>query len=126
MHFLLGLICDGQDYTSKLGACLGQSLSYSDKSDTTKVVARLKTRGGMEQLIIVLAGPAGAGKSTAVTVAQRFCFKFFQSFGILWSDMTFVSTAYTGSAASLFGGVTIYIAAFINYKYSLSEDQKHE
>jgi putative protein kinase ArgK-like GTPase of G3E family len=88
---------------------------------------KLKARGGMEQLIMFLTGPAGAGKSTAVTVAQRFCFKFCQAVGILWSDRTFFPTAYTGSAALLFGGVTICTVAYINNnKGSLFEDQKHE
>jgi hypothetical protein len=33
----------------------------------------------------------------------------------MWSDKTFLFTAYTGLAASLFGGVTISKAAFINH-----------
>jgi hypothetical protein len=89
--FLLGLIRDGQDCTSALGSCLNQELSGSDKSDTEDLVEKLKARGGMEQLIMFLTGPAGAGKNTAVTVAQRFCFKFCQAVGILWSDRTFFS-----------------------------------
>jgi hypothetical protein len=31
----------------------------------------------------------------------------------MWSDNTFIFTAYTGLAASLFGGVTISKAAFL-------------
>ena len=112
--FLLGLIHDGQDCTSALGLCLNQELFGSDKSDTEDLVEKLKARGGMEQLIMFLTGPAGAGKSTAVTAAQKFCFKFCQAFGILWSDGSFLFTAYTGSAASLFGVVPICTTAFIN------------
>ncbi len=44
----------------------------------------------------------------------------------MWSDKTFLFTAYTGSAASLFGGVTISKAAFINQYSALSLDDKNE
>jgi thymidine kinase len=46
--------------------------------------------------------------------------------GVMWSDKTFLFTAYTGSAASLFGGVTISKAAFINQNSALSLDDKNE
>jgi hypothetical protein len=44
----------------------------------------------------------------------------------MWSDKTFLFTAYTGSAASLFGGVTISKAAFINQNSALSLDDINE
>jgi hypothetical protein len=44
----------------------------------------------------------------------------------LWSDKTFIFTAYTGSAASLFGGVTISKAAFLNQQKQLSVDGRNE
>jgi hypothetical protein len=59
-------------------------------------------------------------------VAQQFCYKFYLSVGVLWSDISFLFTAYTGSAASLFGGVTISKAAFINQNSALSLDDKNE
>ncbi len=46
--------------------------------------------------------------------------------GIIWSDKTFIFTAYTGSAASLFGGVTISKAAFLNQRKQLSIDDINE
>jgi hypothetical protein len=46
-------------------------------------------------------------KATAVKVTQMFCFEFCQAVGILWSNSTFLFTAFPGSAAFLFGGVTI-------------------
>jgi len=66
-----------------LGACFGHELSGSDKSNIEDLVAELKARGGMEQLLMFLTGPAGARKSTGGTFAQRFCFKFFQVVRIL-------------------------------------------
>jgi hypothetical protein len=56
----------------------------------------------------------GSGKSTAMKVAQQFCYEFCIAVSIMWSDKTFIFTAYTGLAASLFGGVTISKAAFLN------------
>jgi hypothetical protein len=44
----------------------------------------------------------------------------------MWSDTNFLFTAYTGAAASLFGGVTISKAAFINQRKPLSQDDRNE
>ena len=58
-------------------------------------------------MLLFLTGPAGAGKTTAIKAAETFCFQFCTSAGILWTETTFFYTAYTGSAASAFGGRTI-------------------
>ena len=73
-----------------------------------------------------LTGPAGSGKSTAVTVAQQFCHEFCVAVGVMWSDTTFLFTAYTGEAASLFGGVTISKATFLNKQKPLSLEDINE
>ena len=65
-------------------------------------------------MIMFLTGPAGSGKSTAMQVAQQFCYDFCLVVGVMWSDRTFLFTTYTGAAASLFGGVTISKASFLN------------
>jgi hypothetical protein len=70
--------------------------------------------------------PAGSRKSTAVKVAQQFCYDFFLAAGVMWSDHTFLFTAYTGAAASLFGGVTISKADFLNQQKTLSLNNKNE
>jgi hypothetical protein len=44
----------------------------------------------------------------------------------MWGDTTFLFTAYTGAAASLFGGVTISKAAFLNKQKALSQDDINE
>jgi putative protein kinase ArgK-like GTPase of G3E family len=64
------------------------------------IVTRLKARGGQEQMVMFLTGPAGSGKSSALMVAQQFCYEFCLSVGVMWSDKTFLFTAYRGSAAS--------------------------
>ena len=74
--FLLQLVYEGRDGTSILGQYLGSALGTGRKEDMDRLVEHLKARGGMDQLIMFLTGPAGAGKSTAVKVAQRFCFEF--------------------------------------------------
>jgi hypothetical protein len=90
------------------------------------LVHRLESRGGQSHLIIFLTGMAGSGKSTAVKVAQQFWYDFCLALGVMWSDKTFLFTAYTGSAASLFGGVTISKAAFLNQQKALSLNNKNE
>jgi len=46
--------------------------------------------------------------------------------GNLWSDSSFLFTAYTGSAASLFGGVTIVKHAHLSSKQPLTDDDIKE
>ena len=51
---------------------------------------------------------------------------FLIAVGIMWSDKMFIFTAYTGLAASLFGGVTISKVAFLNQRKQLSVDDRNE
>ena len=97
--FLLGLVHDKNDPNTTMGGTT--TLEIKD------IVRRLEARGGQSQLIMFLTGPAGSGKSTAVKVAHQFCYDFCLAVGVMWSNRTFLFTAYTGAAASLFGGVTI-------------------
>lgn len=124
--FLLGLVTDGSDHNTILGRRLGQTLGSSSITNTEDIVEDLVARGGMTQLLMFLTGPAGAGKSTAIKVAQRFCFEFCRAVGNLWSDSTFLFTAYTGVAAALFGGVTIVKHAYLMKGGDLSEDDIKE
>ena len=112
--FLLQLVYEGRDGTSILGQYLGSALGTGRKEDMDRLVEHLKARGGMDQLIMFLTGPAGAGKSTAVKVAQRFCFEFCRTVGTMWNDKEFYFTACSGSAAAIFGGTTIHSAAYLN------------
>ena len=123
--FLLNLVNDGHDETTALGRYFAQALrrnnaqnvnQESDDVNIHDVVKHLTALGAKEQLPMFLTGPTGAGKTTAVKLAQRFCFEFSNAVSIMWSDRTFLFTAYTGSAASCFGGVTICKAAFLNKK----------
>ena len=71
--FLLGLVHDGNDPTTTLYSGLVQTMECFSNRAIENIVRRLKARGGQRRLIMFLIGPAGSGKSTAVTVAQQFC-----------------------------------------------------
>ncbi len=114
--FLLGLVNDGHDKNTKLGAYLQQTMEIISTKDGNDTIKKLKARGGRDQLLMFLTGLAGSGKSTAMKVAQNFCYEYCIAVGIMWSDKTFIFTAYTGLAASLFGGVTISKAEFLNQR----------
>ena len=123
--FLLGLVHDGLDMSLSLHDTLRNAFSdYKDEDKVNRVIEELKVRGGQEHLIMFLSGPAGAGKSSAIKVARRFCFEFCRAASIQWSECTFLFTAYTGTAAMEVGGVTICKAAFIFKKRALTEEDK--
>jgi hypothetical protein len=124
--FLLSLVHDGNDPTTTLYSGLTQTMRGNDSMTINDIVQRLEARGGQSQLIMFLTGPAGSGKSTAVKVAQEFCYDFCLAVGVMWSDTTFLFTAYTGAAASLFGGVTISNAAFLNKQRALTLEDVNE
>jgi hypothetical protein len=101
-------------------------MEITTTADANDVSKKLKARGGRDQLLIFLTGPAGSGKSTAMKISQQFCYEFCIAVGIMWSDKTFILTVYTGSAGTLFGGVTISKAVFLNERKQLSVDDKNE
>jgi len=114
--FLLQPVAEGRDKSSILGQYLGSAVGSTTTNDMDQLVRHLKARGGMEQLIMFLTGPAGAGKSTAVKVAEKFCFEFCTAVSVMWHDETFYFTACSGSAAAIFGGITIHSAIMLNRK----------
>ena len=129
---------DHQTYASestRSGTCDGNRSFSSDSAFTSNedkshqqvsIRNKLYGLGAKKQLIMFLTGSAGAGKTTAVKLAQKFCFEFCRAVRILWNNKTFLFTAYTGSAVSFCGGVTIYKAAFLNKQNStLDEDDIH-
>lgn len=125
--FLLGLIYDGYDHHTDLGKSLtGNDYDPDDWKRRQKIIRLLEARGGNSQLIMFLTGPAGAGKSTAVKVAERFCFEICNYVQCLWGDSTFLFTAYTGSAASAFNGKTICTVAHLNTDRPLTDEEIQE
>lgn len=93
---------------------LSSALSQLTRNQIDRLIRKLRALGGHPQLLMFFTGFAGAGKSTCVTVARRYCFEFCIVVSIPWDEDTFLFTATTGSSASLFGGSTIHDAAFLN------------
>jgi hypothetical protein len=67
--FLLGLVSDRSDKNTKLGAYLQQTMEIATTADANDVITKLKARGGRDQLLMFLTGPAGLGKSTSMKIA---------------------------------------------------------
>ena len=125
--FLLSLVMDGNDSSTTLFTSLQKTVGGNPSTQTIKdIMDKLRARGGQEQLLMFLTGPAGSGKSTAVRVAEQFCYEFCIAVGIMWSDTTFLFTAYTGAAASLIGGTTISRTAYLNQKRAICDDDIKE
>ena len=57
--FLLGLINDGNNPTTTLYSCLGQTMGGTSTQKINDMVCRLEARGGQSQLIMFLTGPSG-------------------------------------------------------------------
>ena len=81
--FLLGLVNDGRDKTTKLGTYIQQTMDDTTNADANDIINKLKARGGRDQLLMFLTGPAGSGKSTAMKIAQKFCYAFCIVVGIM-------------------------------------------
>jgi hypothetical protein len=119
--FLLGLVKDGNDSNSTLFTSLQKIMGGGMITKNSRHCEKMETRGGQEQLLLFVTGPAGSGKSTVMRVAEQFHYEFCVAAGVVQSDTTFLFTAYTGSAASLIGGVTISKAAYIICKDNLAK-----
>ena len=126
-QFLLSVLNDG---LNALGGELGHRSTISealqlDVGDINRLKDRLRQLGAKtiqlgassrDQLIAFVTGMAGAGKSTGLMVAQRFCFEFYKAASIAWGDNTFLFTAYTGAAASAFDGITTLKGLLVKVK----------
>jgi hypothetical protein len=124
--FLLGLVKDGNDSNTAFFTSLQKTMGGESSKEIAEIVRKFEARGGQEQLLLFLTGPAGSGKSTAMRVVKQFCHEFCLAVGVMWSDTTFLFTAYMGFAASLIGGVTISKAAYLNLQRQINEDDINE
>ena len=97
------------------------ALDDQTSSQKEELIESLKARGGMDQLLMFLTGAGGCGKSHCVYAARKFCHRFSQAAGIVFEKNTFWFTACTGSAAAIWGGVTIHSAAKLNCKQIYDE-----
>jgi hypothetical protein len=124
--FIFGLVRDENDSNTTLFTCLQKTMGGESSQEIADIVRKLSPRGGQEQLLLFLTGPAGSGKSTAMRVAEQFFYEFCMAVGVMWGDKTFLFTAYTGSAASLIGGVTISKSAYLNLQRQLNNNDINE
>jgi hypothetical protein len=114
--FMLGVLNEGWDIReSTISESAGVDNVDIERGVKEKIADKLREIGGKDQLLMFITGPAGAGKSTSLEVAQHFCFSFCRCIGYHWNDSTFLFTAMTGCAASLFGGITLHSAPFLSY-----------
>jgi len=74
--FLLGLVNNGSDKNTKLGAYLQQTMEIPTTADAKDVIKKLKARGGRDQLLMFLTGPTGLGKCTPSKLHSNFVMNF--------------------------------------------------
>jgi flagellar biosynthesis GTPase FlhF len=55
----------------------------ANNTQITNLRDQLIARSGMDQLSLFLTGPAGAGKTTALKAAEKFCYEFSTTYGII-------------------------------------------
>lgn len=110
-----------KDQTSQ---CTGE-LRQQHLTHIEKTMESLKQYGGKEQLIMFITGPAGAGKTTSVKLAQKFCEEFCNSCAIPFDQYSFFFTAYTGAAASDSGGRTTLTSLKIPIFGALGDADDH-
>eukprot|EP00985_Skeletonema_marinoi_P016493 scaffold8885_cov170-Skeletonema_marinoi.AAC.3 len=112
---------------TQVGGILGATLGLSDEDLAVRndLKRELEDRGGLDQLLMLLTGGAGCGKSTSLDLdaAQEFAHKFCMAVAVAFNDYTFYFTSTTGSSAALFGGSTIHGAAHLN-KSRLDESMR--
>ena len=103
VNHLLNLLSHAQ------GRCL--------KSNYLKLRKELIKRGAQDQLIMLLSGMGGTGKSEVINACYDYAEKLSSCFGWHFDENTIVITALLGSAATdLKNGRTLHSAAFLRQK----------
>jgi hypothetical protein len=70
--FLIDILreCSGNNLLRSIADVINHTNNISDER---RIHEKLKARGGEDSLRMFLTGPAGAGKTTAIKAAQRYC-----------------------------------------------------
>jgi hypothetical protein len=74
--FLLGLIKDGKDSNTTLFTSLQKTVGGESSQEIADIVRKLEARGGQEQLLLFLMGPAGSGKVLQLGWPSNFVMNF--------------------------------------------------
>jgi hypothetical protein len=83
--FMLGVLNEGWDIRESTISELADVNNIDvERGVKEKIADRLREIGGKDQQIMFITGPAGAGKSTSLEVAQHFCFSFCRCIGYHW------------------------------------------
>lgn len=110
---------------------------YSEQSETTKeekirfrrnryALLKLKGQGSDTQLIALLHGPGGSGKSTVINLTVAYARSFCDVLGHEFTSRTIVLTAMSGVAATLLHGETAHMALGMNKKKPLPNWMKED
>jgi hypothetical protein len=102
--------------TNAVRRATAAALEAEELSTVDHTRAALRRLGGQTQLKMFLTGAGGCGKSHVIFAARKFCHRFSQRAGVIFDANTFFLTAYVGSAAAIWGGITTHTAAHMNKK----------
>ena len=100
-----------------------------DAARTIGVLRRMKNalrtlKGGVnEQLVCLLHGPGGSGKSTVINMVQAYAKSYCEELCHPYTSRTIIVTAMSGVAATLLHGETCHSVFGLNWK-SLTEEEK--
>ena len=87
-------------------------------------LGEVKKRGGRDQLIMLMHGPGGCGKTTVLDLMMTYVKEFCDDFSDYeFTSRTIVVTALTGVAATLLMGQTTSAALYLNQKREYTAEQ---
>ena len=110
--FVLSFYDESPEYRNDATTEAGATRSKFRQSK--KALRRLKGNQTEDQLICLLHGPGGSGKSTVINLVQAYAKGFCAQIGHTYTPRTIVITAMSGVAATLIHGETTHSAVKMN------------
>lgn len=110
--FILSFYDEAPEYRNDATTEAGATRSKFRQSK--KALRRLKGNQSEDQLICLLHGPGGSGKSTVINLVQAYAKDFCSQIGHTYTPRTIVITAMSGVAATLIHGETTHSAIKMN------------
>lgn len=118
---------DDADGTSAFDNAASESDDTSNVRTKYRVTCNnLKTLRGIDgpNLICLLHGPGGSGKSTVINLVKAYAKEFCSTLGHDYTHRTITITAMSGVAATLINGETTHKALGLNKRKEFTEDEK--